>query len=161
MKRPTSNLASLIGIGVAAGLAGTAAMIALHRFDEQYAPKTIADASDDPGHFIVKNTERLTGSLPDPVEKSAAMAARLGYGALFGALYAISRGRRHHRSSLLDGAFLGASVYLTGYLGWLPTFRLTRPIWKQPFPQIAGELSRHVAYGVATTAAYGLIDSAV
>jgi uncharacterized membrane protein YagU involved in acid resistance len=159
MKQSACGLGSLLSAGVAAGLAGTAVMIAARYFDQSYAPRTVPKTREDPGAFLVHAAERLTRtsrSVAKPVEKSAAMALHVGYGTTFGALYALWRGRRPG-SALRDGALLGAAVYAASYLGWLPAVGLSRPIWKQKFPEIAGELTRHVAYGIATAASYGAL----
>jgi uncharacterized membrane protein YagU involved in acid resistance len=161
MGRTHSELLSTIGAGLAAGLAGTGVMMAVRSFDQQYAPQTVARPAVDPALAIVKAAELSTGMsrfVPEPVERSAAQAAHIGYGTLFGLLYALLRGRHHARSALADGMLLGAAVYALGYLGWLPAAGLAKPIWKQRYPQIAGELLRHSVYGVATAAVYGLMD---
>jgi putative membrane protein len=154
---------SLIGAGLAAGLAGTGVMMAMRCFDQRYAPKTIAKTRDDPGAFMVHAVERAAGiasAVPKSVEQSAMLAARTGYGALFGVIYGLWLGRGKRRSALGDGVVLGAAVYSAGHLGWLPALGLTKPVWKQEFSEVAGELLRHVAYGVTTAAAYGMIDAA-
>ena len=162
MKRMQFHLPSVIGTGAAAGLAGTAVMMAMRWFDGKYAPKTISKMKEDPAQFLVHAAERATGiagAVPKSVEGSAALATHAGYGTLFGVLYGLSRGRRKSRSALGDGVILGTVAYAVGHLGWLPALGLSKPVWKQDFPEIAGELLRHVAYGVATTAAYGMIEA--
>ena len=149
--------------GVAAGLAGTAVMFAVRSFDQRYAADTVAKTTDDPGHFMVTRGERaLSIHLPDQAERGAIMASHLAYGTTFGLLYALLHlgrpGRVEH--PLLTGGLLGVAVYAAGYLGWLPAVGLVRPAWRQSFPQVAGELARHAAYGVATAAAYGAIHNA-
>lgn len=147
-----------VGLGAAAGLAGTCVMIAMRTFDEHYAPKTIAKVKQDPGQFMVKQAERLTGSLPQAIEQSAAMATHTGYGTFFGVLYGMWRGRGRQRTALRDGIVLGTAVYLAGQLGWLPAIGLAKPVWKDSFPEIGGELLRHIAFGIATAATFGLIE---
>ena len=134
-------------------------MMAMRSFDLRYAPKTIPKTREDPGKFMVKHAEEathLTRSVPKPVEKAAAMSTAFGYGIVPGMVYAALRGRRATtRHRLLEGAAIGTAVYLLGYFGWLPLVGLTRPLWKQPLPEIVGETMRHVAYGVTTAAVYG------
>lgn len=139
-------------------------MMALRSFDQRYAPATIARTREDPGSFVVHAAERATRStrrVPKSLEHSAEMAAHTGYGTMFGVLYGLWRGRGRQKSALADGILLGAAVYAAGYLGWMPAMGLTRPIWKQPFSAAAGELFRHIIYGVATTASYELIDDSL
>lgn len=154
--------------GAVAGLAGTAAMIAFRAFDQKYAPKTIPKTRKDPGDLIVEKAEEathLSDVLPrraqKRIEKIGAMSMRFGYGIMPGILYALVRGRRRGGSALAEGAAIGTAVYLLGYFGWLPLAGLTRPLWKQPLPQIAGESMRHVAYGVTTAAVYGALNAAL
>lgn len=148
--------------GALAGLAGTAAMIAMRTYDEHYAPATIPRMRQDPGEFIVKKSEKavgLEGKVPNGAEKAAQMATRLAYGTLAGTLYAAIRGRRRGGSDLLDGAIIGVGLYAAGYAGWLPLLKFSSPAWKQPLPQIAGEALRHVVYGVSTAAVYGVMNA--
>jgi uncharacterized membrane protein YagU involved in acid resistance len=162
MNRSLSQFASLIGPGIVAGMAGTCVMMAMRSFDQKYAPKTVPPAREDPGDFLVSAAARAvhaSGSIPKPVEQAASLAAKSGYGALFGVLYGLWRGRGRSRSALVDGTALGGLVYGASYLAWMPAFGVTQPVWKQQFPEIAGELLRHVAYGVATAAAYETIDA--
>jgi len=162
MNRMPSHFASLIDPGVVAGLTGTAVMMAMRSFDQRYAPRTIARTKEDPGAFGVHAAERaigMAGAVPASIEKAAALATHASYGTLFGVLYGLWRGRGKARSALNDGIVLGTVVYAAGYLGWMPALGLSKPVWKQEFPELAGELLRHVAYGVATTAAYGMIEA--
>jgi hypothetical protein len=146
------------GSGLAAGLAATGVMMALRMFDQKYAPKTVPHAKEDPGEFVVRNVESLTGALPETAEKTGALALHLTYGTGFGLLYSLWRKISPRSSPLLDGAVLGTAVYAAGYLGWLPALGLTRPLWRQRFPSIAGELARHVVYGVAAVTAYDAME---
>jgi uncharacterized membrane protein YagU involved in acid resistance len=157
MKKMKTDLNHFAGLGLAAGLAGTAVMIALRSFDEKHAPKSIPKMSNDPAKAMVHTAERLTHELPKPVQKSAAMTLQTAYGTLFGLLYGLCRGRATDRS-IRDGLALGSAVYAAGYLGWLPALRFTKPVWRQSFLEISGELWRHIAYGIATTSVYRLIS---
>jgi uncharacterized membrane protein YagU involved in acid resistance len=154
---------ALLGMGILAGLAGTAVLMALRHFDEQYAPTTIPPTNQDPGQYMVQHAEDAMGvSLPERAKQSAVLLTHAGYGSTFAAAYALWRGRHHsQRSALVDGSFLGAAVYAAGHLGWLPALGLETPAWRQTYPQVAAELFRHIAYGVATAATFGAIDALV
>jgi uncharacterized membrane protein YagU involved in acid resistance len=159
-----SDMGSLLGIGAAAGLAGTGVMMAMRMFDQRYSPRTIPKMREDPGAFMVHRAERMTGLLhtvPKPLEKTAALATHTGYGTMFGALYGLLRGRGGRQSVLGSGLLLGAAVYAAGYAGWLPALGIGKPIWKQKFPEVAGEAFRHLVYGVTTAAVYEIIDEVV
>ncbi|HTW94671.1 MAG TPA: hypothetical protein VMD30_07765 [Tepidisphaeraceae bacterium] len=163
MTRRQTELGYLVGVGLAAGVVGTAIISALQAFDERYAPKTIPPTTQDPADFMVQRAERLAqveGKVPKAVEKSAMLMTRTGYGTMFGVLYGLWHGPKTCRRPVVDGVLLGSLVYLAGYLGWLPALGLSKPVWRQSFPQIMGELARHLVYGVTTTAVYGLIDEA-
>jgi uncharacterized membrane protein YagU involved in acid resistance len=139
-------------------------MMAMRMFDQKYAPRTVAKAEADPGEFMIhagKDAVGIVATIPKTVEHAAAETTYFAYGAAFGALYGLVRGRSKHRSALADGVVLGSVVYAAGYLGWLPIVGLTKPAWKQAFPEIAGEVLRHVAYGIATAATYGMIDATI
>ncbi|HEX4056509.1 MAG TPA: DUF1440 domain-containing protein [Tepidisphaeraceae bacterium] len=164
MKKEQSRSVRCSAIGLAAGLAGTAAMMVMRMFDQKYAPRTVPKTETDPGESVMHAAKDAIGALatiPKPVEHAVAMTAPFAYGAAFGALYGLVRRHSKHRSALADGIVLGSVVYAAGYLGWLPTVGLTKPVWKQELPEIAGEVLRHVAYGVATAATYGMIDATI
>jgi uncharacterized membrane protein YagU involved in acid resistance len=161
MTRELSSGLPEIAKGALAGMAGTLAMMAMRSFDHSYAPETVAKTRQDPGAFLVKHAERTAGianHVPKPVEKAAAMSVHLAYGTLAGVAYSLIRGHRKKSSPLIEGAATGAMVYSFGYLGWLPLTGLSRPVWKQRFPEIAGGLLRHVAFGVVVSSVYGAID---
>jgi hypothetical protein len=153
--------------GALAGLAGTATMMAMRMFDETYAPKTIPKTRRDPGRYMMRKAEAATnlpkvlpqGAVRRQIENAGAMSMQVGYGILPGIAYAMLRGQRRNGSSLVEGAAIGMGVYLLGYFGWLPLLGLTRPLWKQPLPEVVGETMRHVAYGVTTAAVYGALES--
>lgn len=132
--RRTSSVFGL-AIGVFAGLAGTAAMLAMRNFDQRYAPKTVPP---------VRNS------------KSEALL-RAGCSALAGVLYAKLRGPAP-TSALRDGGIIGLALYFADDLFALPLLHLARPLWRQAFPQLAGEALRHIACGVTTAAVYGALD---
>lgn len=162
MNRNRLQAPSRLVVGAVAGLAGTAVLMGMRSFDRRYSPKTIPKTRDDPGAFMVKRAERAIGQrgkIPKRAGNAGAMLMHVGYGTVAGVFYAAIRGRRRHGSALLDGGLIGCALYAVGYVGWLPLLRLTRPIWKQPFPQIAGEALRHAAYGITTAAVYGAINA--
>ena len=161
-----SRTTSALMAGAAAGLAGTAAMIAFRLFDETYAPRTIPKMRKDPGEFMVERAEEVAhlsrvlpnGAAQDPGRSRGDVDADW---------------LRHHSGNCLctaarpaakrlvahRGATIGIAVYLLGYIGWLPRIGLTRPPWKQPLPEVVGETMRHMAYGITTAAAYSALNA--
>lgn len=133
-----SDLARAVVPGVAAGLTGTAAMLSMRAFDVRYAPMTVADARPGP-------------------DAAGSLWLRIGGGLLGGAIYGMLRRHRPGASALRDGAAIGAAAYVAGALTSPLLSGTRRPIWAQPFPQIAGGLLRHVAYGVTTAAVFSAL----
>jgi uncharacterized membrane protein YagU involved in acid resistance len=87
------------------------------------------------------------------------VAAHLGCGSLVGLTYGLCRGSAFETSVLADGIMAGMLNYVLGSVAVRPTLGLTQPVWKQDFPQIAGDLLRHTIFGVATTAAFKLFST--
>jgi hypothetical protein len=144
-------------LGAAGGLLGTAAIQAVMAATKKWVPEAAPPMRQNPGEFMVERAERvLPGSvrrqIPEAVETAAAQGLGVGYGVAFGALYAALRPRGG--SALVDGAVLGAVCWAAGYLGWLPALGLTPPVGEQTGPQVAGPVVDHLAYGVATVAAF-------
>jgi len=164
MTQKSTDFFTSIGIGVAAGLIGTGAMMAVRSFDQKYAPKTVPKLRQDPAAFLLHKAQRagdLPTSIPKPIEKTAAAALHAGYGTLLSVLYSCCRGRRANRSTLVDGIVLGTAAYGVSQIGWFPATGLTEPVSKQEFPEVAGELIRHIVYGVSTAAAFSVINLVV
>jgi uncharacterized membrane protein YagU involved in acid resistance len=160
VNRTRSSPISALAAGAIAGLLGTAAMAAMRSFDRRYAPRTVPTATEDPGAFIMRRGVRaisVTGKIPRTAECAGAVLMHAGYGTLAGVAYAAVHGTRQSASTMIEGGLLGIALYAAAYTGWLPLLRLVPPAWKQTFPQIAGELLRHVVYGVTTVAAYETI----
>jgi len=151
--RSTANLA----LGAAAGLAGTALIRGMMAGTKRWLPQTLPPVREDPGHFMVKQAERVLPShvqdrIPERAEEIAAQALAFGYGLTFGSLYAATRPRGGN--VWLEGTALGVATWAAGYLGWLPAAGLTPPVWKHEAKQVAPNILSHVVFGVATVAAF-------
>jgi hypothetical protein len=141
----------------AAGFAGTLVLQAIRTANQAWLPGTMPPIRRDPGAFMI---ERAEGALPDRVrrqvpERAEADAAQLlavGYGLTFCALYAAVR--PGGGTPLRDGLALGLATWAAGYLGWLSAAGLMPPVWRQRPGQALLPAAEHVAYGVATVAAY-------
>ena len=150
--------------GVGAGLAGTAVMFAMRSFDQRYASETVPKGKD-PGLFLVLQGERLLphgADVPPAAERGAAVATHVAYGTLYGLLFSAAKlvlPQKQH--PFVFGGVLGTAVWAIGHLGLLPGLKLGAPAWDQDQAELAGELTRHVAYGVATAAAYNTIHDAL
>jgi hypothetical protein len=127
--RPRRHAAPLLS-GAIAGTAGTIARLAMRAFDARYAPLTVVAARSGAG--------------------AASAWPQIGGDVLGGAAYGILS--RRSTSALVGGVALGASVYAAEALVVVPAVGAEPPVWRQSWPQIAGSLLRHVAYGVVTAA---------
>ena len=153
--------------GVGAGMAGTAVMFAMRAFDTRYAPETLPKMKDA-GKLVVGRVNRLLPDgtdVPRDAEKGVELSAGVAYGSLFGLLYSMGmlllpKSEQSRHPFVLGGA-LGVLVWAASYLGVMPGLGLAKPAWKHDRAELAGELTRHVAYGVATAAAYGTIHDAL
>jgi hypothetical protein len=104
----------------------------------------------DPGHFMVRQGEKLVGALSPKMHSGAAHGLHFAYGmswpvglaALSGVL-----GLRSVGKTVAAGAILGAVVWAVGYAGWLPAAGLTPPVHRVPLAKSASGLVSHVAYG--------------
>lgn len=144
-------------LGAASGLAGTMALQAVRAADQKLMPEAQGQMKMDPGEYMVTRAKQVLPArvrvwMPEALETGAAMALAVGYGVAFGALYAAARPRT--QAILRDGAAMGLTTWAAGYLGWLPRTGLTPPVWKQRPKQVVLPMLEHVAYGVATVAAY-------
>jgi hypothetical protein len=154
----SSTLTSL-AIGVAAGAIGGGVMLLMRRFDRQYAPKTVP-VSRKEGPTQLDPVTRQPVPTYSVSEGAQSVVVPLVCGALAAGVYGLARGRHADHSSLADGFLLGTCTYTAGAFAIMPALGVAPFPWKQSFPEIGGELLRHVAFGIATAAAYGLIDDA-
>jgi hypothetical protein len=148
--------------GVGAGLAGTAVIYAMRSFDERYAPETIPKQKRDPGLSLVRLAERVVPGGPDlpaPVEHGVALALHVVYGAAFGLLFSLFKLALPDETKhpFVFGGIMGVGMWALGHLGLLPLLGLGKPAWKQSGAELAGEVTRHAAYGIATAAAFGTL----
>jgi hypothetical protein len=120
-------------LGAVAGLSGTAVLLAMRAFDRRYRPATIR--------------------APDSIGQHP-LGERVGLGVLAGVLYALARRNSRTESRMADGAWIGLSTYGAGSLGRFLRAGCSHPAREQHFPEIAGELLRHFAFGVTTALVY-------
>lgn len=75
------------------------------------------------------------------------IVSHFGYGALFGAIYALFDARLPLHSSL-KGAIMGLAVWAGSYLGWLPAMGILRPATRYPGRRNLMMIVAHVLWGV-------------
>jgi uncharacterized membrane protein YagU involved in acid resistance len=73
--------------------------------------------------------------------------SHFGYGALFGALYALSEQRLPMHSSL-KGAFAGLALWAGSYLGWLPAMGILQSATRHPWCRNLLMILAHVVWGL-------------
>jgi uncharacterized membrane protein YagU involved in acid resistance len=73
--------------------------------------------------------------------------SHFGYGALFGALYALVE-KRSSMPSGLRGALAGLAIWIGSYLGWLPAMGILRPATRHPWRRNLLMIIAHLVWGV-------------
>jgi hypothetical protein len=160
-----ATLRTSIAPGLAAGLAGTAAMTGLQlavrkargeRLDTP-VPEKWADAPA-PAR-VIKQAAKAVG-LGRRVKKSQVpLITNLmhwSYGLWWGAMYGVAAHDLGPKP-LKGGPLLAASVWATSY-GELVPLGIYKPPWKYPPKVLALDLSYHLAYGVAVAEAYDVLE---
>jgi putative membrane protein len=74
--------------------------------------------------------------------------SHFGYGALFGAIYALFEERMQLHASL-KGAVTGMAIWIGSYLGWLPALGILRPATRHPWRRNLMMILAHFIWGIA------------
>jgi len=158
-------------VGAAAGAVGTAAMDLLlyrryRRSDgddslwrwESAASVTTWDQASAPGQ-IGRKLQRLA-TRREPADRWARAttnivhwATGIGWGVQYGALTGLTT----RLPSWLTAAALGPAAWLSGYVV-LPLTGVYEPIWKYGARTLADDLSAHLVYGAAASAAFAVLS---
>ena len=72
--------------------------------------------------------------------------SHFGYGAVFGAIYALFDGVSIH--SRLRGILAGLAIWVGSYLGWLPAVGVLRPATRHPWRRNLLMVIAHIVWGV-------------
>jgi uncharacterized membrane protein YagU involved in acid resistance len=75
------------------------------------------------------------------------VVSHFGYGALFGAGYALLEGKIPMHSSL-KGTLAGLALWGASYLGWLPAVGILRPATRHPWRRNLLMVTAHVVWGL-------------
>jgi hypothetical protein len=160
-----------VGRGVLAGAVGTLAMDLVwygrYKRDDgdrpflewEFSTKPDWSAVSEPGQVGKRLVEGFLQQKLDP--KWAPLTNNVmhwGYGVLWGVQYGIVAGSRPGRT-VRRGLLLGPIVWASSYVV-LPLAKLYKPIWKYDAKTLGKDLSAHVSYGLATAAAFRLLDRA-
>lgn len=151
-----------IGLGALAGLAGTAALLALRTASQRWYPESMPPVRQDPGEFMVERIEEqlpeeARDAIPEMAETAAAQTLALGYGLTAGALYGALR--PGNGNVVANGLALGLATWAVGYLGWLPALGLTPPITEQRATEAIAPAARHVLFGIVAAATLDQLES--
>lgn len=105
---------------------------------------------EDPGHFMVKQGERVVGPLGQKAHTRAVKGMHWAYGVAWPigmALVADALDIESTGKLLAAGVLLGCVMWAVGYAGWLPAAGLVEPPTKVPLAKSASGVASHVAYG--------------
>jgi hypothetical protein len=141
-----------LGIGMLAGLAGTAALTAAVQLERKALPfgqKHHATFQ----HKVIQKAEKFFGirGLSDSSETAAVHGASFAYGTLMGSLYAWWASKIE-ASPWVTGPAYGLFLWGIGLAGWLPAFGIQRAPWKKSPMQAAMPIISHLLYGLAAAA---------
>jgi uncharacterized membrane protein YagU involved in acid resistance len=102
-----------------------------------------------PRLIIEEMSERagLRDHLDDDQLVGLTLFSHFGYGALFGAIYALF-GNRIPMHSSLRGTLAGLAIWVGSYLGWLPAMGILRPATRHPWRRNLLMVIAHIVWGV-------------
>jgi hypothetical protein len=152
----------VIGLGVAAGLAGTAVMTALQLAEQKLrgSGESEPPASWDETPAPAQIGERVArGVFEHPLDLDQAPAVtnvvHWSYGTAWGVAFAIVQ-RSLGVPVLPAAAGFGTIVWASDY-AVLPAMKIYKPVWKYPASTLAVDLVRHLVYGAGVAGAYALL----
>ncbi len=138
--------------GALAGVWGVLAMagvsVTIRRFVEPEAglPKMHYEAVVETVHDAVLPGE----DLDVPTRIRIGELAHLGAGAFWGALFAlVSRGRSIHHP-VRSGVGWGTLVWTIAFAGYMPKFKISKPLWQMSRYELFRTWISHAVFGVAT-----------
>ena len=148
--------------GLAAGLAGTAAMTAYQlavqrrRGESGKKPRRWADAPVPAqlGKRISEGVFEHRVTLKD--EPKLTNLVHFSFGTAWGGVYGLVQGS-FHAPELVHGPGFGTAVWGASY-AVLPQTGLAEPPWRYPVKELALDLSSHLVYGVAVAGAYRALE---
>jgi hypothetical protein len=141
--------------GSLAGLVAATAQVAVGKAEELLILPPGEDANIAP-RFVQRLAERAGRSLPDSWRWALGTLFHYGYGAFWGALYALLEGwlaaRRRPPPPLLGGAALGAVLYALAFsrLGLAVQAGTERPPERRPAAKTAMAWSVALTFGLVT-----------
>lgn len=150
-----AGLAEAAVKGALAGMVGGMAMKMVMEM-EQRALLPEGQRQTPPPKKVVQKVEEAQGVELSPAqEQMAAMGVHMGYSAFWGAVHGVGS-RILGIPTPVHGLLLGGLVYYSSMSksGFLTKMGVTEPPMQQPLRQAAIPMGAHVAFGLATAAAY-------
>jgi hypothetical protein len=150
-----SELAGAALKGAVAGVFGGMAMKAVMEMEQRALLPDGQRMTPPPKEVVQKIEKKADVQLPAQQEQIAAVGVHMGYSAAWGAAHGIAS-EVLDLPPLLHGLLLGGVVYWTsmGPTGFLTKMGITSSPMLQPMRQAAIPVGAHIAYGLATAAAY-------
>ncbi|HEY7004088.1 MAG TPA: DUF1440 domain-containing protein [Gaiellaceae bacterium] len=160
MQTRTSLLAG-VGLGLAAGAAGTAVMTALQETvararggggESFKEPRTWAEAPA-PAQLAKKALGRRVVKRQAPMITNA---VHWGYGAALGSVYGVMQSRLQAHP-LVHGVLFGTTVWVLSYATLVPLGIYEAP-WRYPARELGVDWSYHAAYGLSVAGAFEALE---
>ena len=134
--------------GAAAGFVATAPMTLTMLLGWRMLPQS--ERYPLPPRLITEEiSERvgIRGQLDENQLVGLTLFSHFGYGAIFGAVYAVlDHGIPMHPS--LRGTLAGLAIWVGSYLGWLPAMEILRPATRHPWRRNLLMIIAHIVWGV-------------
>ena len=135
-------------MGAAAGFIATAPMSLTMLLGWRLLPRK--EQYPLPPRLITEEISKRAGvrdHLSDDQLVGLTLSSHFGYGALFGAVYALFDNRIPMQSSL-RGTMAGLAIWVGSYLGWLPAVGILQPATRHPWRRNLLMVIAHVVWGV-------------
>jgi hypothetical protein len=148
-----------IGIGMLAGLAGTAALTAMVQLERKVLPLGQKNNATFQRKVIKKagHLFGIPGRLSRPAETAATHASSFAYGTAMGSLYGWWASKAD-TSPWVTGPAYGLFLWGIGLAGWLPAFGIERVPWKKSPVHAAMPIVSHLVYGLAAAAVLRIVE---
>lgn len=103
-----------------------------------------------PPEVVTANLEHKTGvDLSSEAHRTATTVSHFGFGALAGALYALTLDRKWRLRPGLKGPLFGLGVWAVSYMGWLPALGLMPHAARQSKERNSNMVLSHLVWGFA------------
>lgn len=156
-----------VGLGLLAGVGGTAAMTAYQDVKSrvQKSESDNGDTSEPPTWEDAPEPAQIgrrivEGLFSREVSRDEigflTNAVHWGYGTACGSLYGLVQASARPHSAL-HGIVFGSAVWGSSYV-MLPAMKLRKQIWEYPPKTLAADLATHLVYGLGVAAAYRALE---